>query len=140
MTISNHPSTKINTIFRILVISLLNEGPKTGYELIKSLEEILGSKPSHGKIYPFLHELLEDGKIEEFSIEPNEPRPKRKYKLTPIGVKILETVFEKLEIFFSSFLGTCQNCECQYLLNKKLKNNSSSKNTFYCIHCKDQDN
>ncbi|MHA2028934.1 MAG: PadR family transcriptional regulator [Candidatus Kariarchaeaceae archaeon] len=140
MTISDQPSTKINTIFRILVISLLNEGPKTGYELIKSLEDILGSKPSHGKIYPFLRELLEDGKIEEFPIEQNEPRTKRKYKLAPMGVKMLEMVFEKLEIFFYSFLKTCRTCECRYLLNKEPKSLLGSENIFYCVHCKDRDN
>jgi len=45
---------------KFVLLALLADGPKHGYELIRSIEERHGVRPSAGSIYPTL-QLLEDG-------------------------------------------------------------------------------
>lgn len=73
---------------RLVVLALIEEQPRHGYELIKALEERTGGayRPSPGVIYPTLS-LLED----EGLIRPSEPDAARKlYELTDEGRAELE--------------------------------------------------
>ena len=64
------------------VLTLLNEGPMHGYELITTLEERSGGrwKPSPGSIYPALHRLAHRGLITS-----NEEDGRRRFELTAAG-------------------------------------------------------
>jgi len=73
---------------RFVVLSLIAEAPRHGYELIKELEERTGGayRPSPGVIYPLLS-LLED----EGFIRPKEADGGRKlFEITPEGQAALE--------------------------------------------------
>ena len=73
---------------RFVVLSLIAEAPRHGYELIKELEERTGGayRPSPGVIYPLLS-LLED----EGFIRPKESEAGRKlFEITPEGQAALE--------------------------------------------------
>src|SRR5271155_5808790 len=52
--------------FRILLLSLLEEQPRDGYELIRAIEEMFGGQyaPSPGIVYPTLAMLEEQGHAE----------------------------------------------------------------------------
>jgi DNA-binding PadR family transcriptional regulator len=72
---------------RLAVLSLLAEGPKHGYQLIKELQERSGGlyRASAGTIYPTLAELDDEGLITSERVEG-----KRVYRITPEGRKELE--------------------------------------------------
>lgn len=67
---------------RLAVLSLLEEGDRNGYQIIKALEERSGGlyKPSAGTIYPTL-QMLED----EGLIEATEHNGRRTFRLTEAG-------------------------------------------------------
>jgi len=73
---------------RIAILSLLSEGPKHGYELMKALEERSGGayKVSAGTMYPALSQLEDEGMIVS---EQKDGR--RVYRLTDLGKKELDS-------------------------------------------------
>src|SRR5262250_1772908 len=67
---------------RLALLSLLNEGPKHGYQLMKELEERSGGlyRASAGSVYPTLQQLEDEGLI---SCELISGR--RTFQLTDLG-------------------------------------------------------
>lgn len=72
---------------RLALLSLLEDSPKHGYELMRKLEERSGGvyRASAGSIYPTLQQLEDEGLVVS---EPSEG--KRVYRLTAAGAKELE--------------------------------------------------
>jgi DNA-binding PadR family transcriptional regulator len=72
---------------RLAILSLLSEGPKHGYQLMKEMEERSGGlyRASAGSVYPTL-QLLED----EGLIQADQKEGKRAYSLTDAGRAELE--------------------------------------------------
>jgi DNA-binding PadR family transcriptional regulator len=72
---------------RLAILSLLSEGPKHGYQLMKEMEERSGGvyKASAGSVYPTLQQLEDEGLIES-----GQQNGKRVYRLTEAGRKELE--------------------------------------------------
>ena len=72
---------------RLAILSLLAEGPKHGYQLMKEMAERSGGvyKASAGSVYPTLQQL-EDEEL----IESEQQGGKRIYRLTEAGRKELE--------------------------------------------------
>src|SRR5260370_42313884 len=73
---------------RLAILSLLSEGPKHGYQLMKELKDRSGGmyRASAGSVYPTLQQLEDEGLIES---EQKDGR--RVYKLTEAGQKELES-------------------------------------------------
>jgi DNA-binding PadR family transcriptional regulator len=72
---------------RLALLSLLSEGPKHGYQLMKEMQERSGGmyRASAGSVYPTLQQL-EDEEL----IESDQKGGKRTYRLTKAGEKELE--------------------------------------------------
>jgi len=72
---------------RLALLSLLTEGPKHGYQLMKELKERSGGmyRASAGTVYPTL-QMLED----EGLIEPDPQSAKRAYRITEAGQEELK--------------------------------------------------
>jgi DNA-binding PadR family transcriptional regulator len=72
---------------KFVILRLLKEKPRHGYEVIKALEEKLGGyyTPSAGTVYPTL-QLLED----EGYVRADESDGKKVYHVTPEGERYLE--------------------------------------------------
>ncbi|MDE2239102.1 MAG: PadR family transcriptional regulator [Rhodospirillales bacterium] len=72
---------------RVLVLHLINEAPRHGYELIKAIEDLTGGAyaPSPGVIYPTLTMLEELGHV-----TAETEGAKRLFSITPAGVQTLE--------------------------------------------------
>jgi DNA-binding PadR family transcriptional regulator len=79
---------------KFVILRLLKEKPRHGYEVIKALEEKLGGyyTPSAGTVYPTL-QLLED----EGYVRAVETEGKKVYHVTPEGEQYLEQHRDILE-------------------------------------------
>ena len=69
---------------KFLLLEMLAEGPKHGYEIIRSLEERRGIRPSAGSVYPTL-QLLEDGGF----VTSEAVEGKRVYTISESGRELL---------------------------------------------------
>jgi DNA-binding PadR family transcriptional regulator len=69
---------------KYLVLELLAEGPRHGYDIIKGIEERRGVRPSAGSVYPTL-QLLEDGGL----VTSDQTDGKRVYTITDSGRELL---------------------------------------------------
>lgn len=68
-----------------LVLELLDEQPRYGYEILKEIESLSGGhwEPSYGSVYPILYKFEENGYAERLDVEDE---PDRKYfELTDAG-------------------------------------------------------
>jgi DNA-binding PadR family transcriptional regulator len=72
---------------RLALLSLLEQGPKHGYELMKQLEARSGGlyRASAGSVYPTLQQLEDEGLATSQSLEG-----KRIYRLTDAGRELVE--------------------------------------------------
>jgi len=79
---------------KFVILRLLKEKPRHGYEVIKAIEEKFGGyySPSAGTVYPTL-QLLED----EGYVRAVETDGKKVYHITPEGEAYLETHRDLLE-------------------------------------------
>ena len=88
------PKEKGSSVYREslrnLVIRILLEGSKHGYEIMKRIEEVTNGKwkPAAGTLYPLLDQLKNEGLIEVDDIEVSKVRGGRriKYRLTKAGL------------------------------------------------------
>ena len=92
-----------------LVLELLEEKPRYGYEILKEIREISGGhwEPSYGSVYPILYKFEEKGWTERIE---REDEPDRKYfELTEAGHAELadrrEDCTEKADDFADVILG-----------------------------------
>ena len=95
---------------RLVILQLLEEKPRHGYEIIKELEERSGGRyaPSPGTVYPTLTLLEEMG----YATGTEQPGGKKVYAITDEGRKFLaenrttvDDVFERLAELGDSILG-----------------------------------
>jgi len=94
---------------KYVILRLLKEKPRHGYEIIKELEERMGGcyTPSPGTVYPTL-QLLED----QGYVRAEESEGKRVYHITPEGEAFLEQhrdviddIFERVRDTVRGFTG-----------------------------------
>ncbi len=80
---------------RLMLLHLISQGPKHGYELIKAIEDLSGGlhTPSPGVIYPALSMLADEGLIEEQASEDR----RRRFEITEDGKQVLEDEKERLD-------------------------------------------
>lgn len=76
------------SLISLYVLHSLHCKPKTGYDLLKEIEEVTGGLwvPSKGTLYPLLHSLADEGLIIE---EDTGLRAKTIYTLTDAGEEVL---------------------------------------------------
>lgn len=89
---------------RLVVLGLIAEKPRHGYEVIKAIEEALGGQysPSPGVVYPTLTLLEELGQVE---IQPGEASRKL-YAVTEAGRAYLETNKGAVDALFARMAET----------------------------------
>jgi len=73
----------------IVVLKLLQAGPKWGYEIISEIRDKYGVSLSAGTTYPLLYSLDEQGLVEG-TWEAQKKRGRRVYKITRKGMDALE--------------------------------------------------
>jgi DNA-binding PadR family transcriptional regulator len=80
--------------FDILVLRVLADGSRHGYEIKKSVERILGGRSINNNVlYPALHRFEEQGAIRRVAAEADPGRPPRNvYQLTDTGYDLLQAM------------------------------------------------
>ncbi len=80
---------------KIFILKKLEQGPKTGYQLMKIFQEVTGRKPSPGSVYPALKELKDNGYVKVL-----EQDGRKIYSLTGKGRKLVEKIdSERSEVY-----------------------------------------
>lgn len=76
----------------LLILGLLKSSDMYGYQMIEELERrsqnIFTLKA--GTLYPILHTLEQQGMIESYDAEVSSARPRKYYRITKAGTKLLE--------------------------------------------------
>ena len=86
---------------RLVIMALLKEKPRYGYEIIKELgERVRGDySPSPGVVYPTLTMLEEMG----YAQASQDPQGRKLYGLTPEGEKVLAENKTQIDAIFARF-------------------------------------
>lgn len=79
-----------------LVLELLEERPRYGYEILKEITEISGGhwEPSYGSVYPILYKFEEEGWAER--IEREDEADRKYFELTNAGRRKLANKREEI--------------------------------------------
>jgi formylmethanofuran dehydrogenase subunit E len=83
---------------RILTLKALEEKERSGYGLMKYVEQKIGSKPSTGSIYPILEHLKDEGVV-----KAKEEGRKKVYSLTKKGKEQAKCLEEKRKEILEKF-------------------------------------
>lgn len=88
----------------LLILQLLKEGDKYGYEMVKELstrsQDVFTLK--EGTLYPILHNLESEGMIEAYWEETASSRKRKYYRLTQKGTKLLKEKKIEWQIYSKS--------------------------------------
>lgn len=84
----------------LLILHVLQGGAKHGYLIAKDIKQksqgVLDFR--EGTLYPALHQLEQQGGIESFN-EVENGRPRRYYRLTPLGQQMLAAEYAEWQRF-----------------------------------------
>jgi DNA-binding PadR family transcriptional regulator len=91
---------------KFVILRLLKEKPRHGYEIIKALEERMGGHytPSAGTIYPTLQLLEDQGYVRAVDTEG-----RKVYHITPEGERFLEEHRDVIEDIFDRVRDTLRD-------------------------------
>lgn len=94
---------------RLVLLKLIAEAPRHGYDLIRAIEELTGGgyTPSPGVVYPALSVLQDLGHIEEAESEG----ARKAFAATPEGIAELEANAEKVESLFARLAALAEKRE-----------------------------
>ena len=86
---------------RLVILKLVAEKPRYGYEIIKELGERVGGEysPSPGVVYPTLTMLEEMG----YASASQDPQGRKLYAVTPDGEKVLADSKAEIDAIFARF-------------------------------------
>lgn len=93
-----------------LILAILIEGPKHGYEISKRIKELSNRALAYGEgqLYPALHKLEEAGAVGASWIQQEGKPPRKVYELTEPGKAELQkkkTEWAKFQESVSSIMG-----------------------------------
>jgi len=78
-------------VLEYCVLSLLDDEPVYGFDLVRRLGDVDGMVISEGTIYPLLSRLRREGRVSTTWAEAESGPPRRYYSLTPDGRAALAT-------------------------------------------------
>lgn len=96
---SNNSLLSVNMV--MLVLSLLSEGDKYGYEIIQTLEERSDKtfELKEGTLYPILHNLEKEKEVVSYEVKTDSGRKRKYYQITTKGKKRLASKKEEWKAF-----------------------------------------
>ena len=92
-----------------MLLKLIAEEPRHGYDLIKAMEELSGGRysPSPGVVYPALSMLADEGLIAEQASEDQ----RRKFAITPAGEQELADKEQDATAAMERLTGLAEHAE-----------------------------
>ncbi len=80
-----------------IILSILVSGDSYGWAIIKRVKELSGGEVDWkaGTLYPIMHRMKTNGWIEDYWLEGDAERHRKYYKITPAGLRQLETEKKK---------------------------------------------
>lgn len=127
---------KVSNVTKLLTLVHLYRDSRHGYEIMDSIEEQTGERPSSSQIYPFLNKLKDEGLVE---VEETGNRKKKVYKLTDEGTTYVESKLEMFSEVISSTiekdLTACAHCGCKVYEGGYEEKVGDRKLKFCCRHC-----
>ena len=94
-------------ILDLIILLLLKERDKYGYELLEDIKAKTGYDMAEGTIYPLLNRLKEDKTIDSKWIEMETGMPRKYYSLTPAG----RAALAKMKKFWSALSGNIEKLQ-----------------------------
>ena len=96
---------------RLVLLGLVGEAPRHGYELIKAIEELAGGNyaPSPGVVYPTIQLLLDEEKVEEWS--DGKASARRRLLITEAGQAELDTRIDEFKAIIERLTALAQDEE-----------------------------
>ena len=96
----------------LLVLSLLSDGEKYGYQMIAELARRSDGtfQLREGTLYPILHALEQDGRVKSFRREAENGRERKYYRITPAGLELLQDKTEEWRFFSEKVNAVVQGC------------------------------
>ncbi|WP_309622491.1 PadR family transcriptional regulator [Novosphingobium sp.] len=94
---------------RLVLLGLVGEAPRHGYELIKAIEELSGGNyaPSPGVVYPTLNLLTDEGLIGE----QEGSGTRKSFEITAAGRSELDTRIDEFKAIISRLTALAQDDE-----------------------------
>jgi DNA-binding PadR family transcriptional regulator len=94
---------------RLVLLKLIAEQPRHGYDLIKAMEELSGGhySPSPGVVYPALAMLADEGLIAERESEDQ----RRQFAITPAGEAVLAEEAGAVAEAYERLIELAENAE-----------------------------
>ncbi len=86
----------VKSFLDLFVLSLLNNGSKHGYQIMRELKTRTGTRIGAGSLYPLLYELEERQLVSGEWVSPTR-RSRRVYKITEKGEKFMRQGFSGIE-------------------------------------------
>ncbi len=86
----------VKSFLDLFVLSLLNDGAKHGYEIMRELKARTGTSIGAGTLYPLLYELEERKLVDGEWMSPTR-RSRRVYKITDKGESYREEGFSGID-------------------------------------------
>jgi len=115
--IMKQPSLDIPTLTKncneTLILSILMDGKKHGYQLALEIEEKSNGlfKFNHGTLYPILHRLEKDKLIKGTWKQEGPKRQRKYYSLTAAGKKYVATQMTQWRTFYEQFFNIAGDVE-----------------------------
>lgn len=115
--VAGTPDIEIQNLARscneVLLLAILSEGRKHGYQLALEVETRSGGyfRFNHGTLYPILHKLEKDGMITGSWTQEGPKRKRRQYSLTKKGKKYAADQLKGWRGFFDQFFAIVKEVE-----------------------------
>lgn len=90
--LSNWESQSRKGLLEMVLLGLLRDGERYGYDLVRGVQELLQQRVVEGSIYPVLARLERDGLVVTEWRVGEAAQPRKYYRMTPAG----EAAFEAM--------------------------------------------
>lgn len=84
-----HTSQLLHGVLDMCLLSIIDEEPSYGYEMVRKLRERGLDLASEGSIYPLLSRLQKQGIVEGYLVQSSEGPARKYYRMSQDGEKTL---------------------------------------------------
>jgi PadR family transcriptional regulator PadR len=98
----SHTTQLLHGVLDMCLLSIIEEEPSYGYEMVSKLRARGLDLASEGSIYPLLSRLQKQGMIEGYLVQSSEGPARKYYRMSDEGREVLETWTDEWKSFRES--------------------------------------